>query len=641
MKHISVILILLVACSASYSGNVVLPVSAFASLPDVRGLTLSPNGRMIASIIDVNDENLSGTAVSIFNIETGKKTYPVYTDNQKFVVQWIKWANDKKLLFSARFATVRYGTPVIETRLMMLDMETLDFESVIKEGYLRKMDRIPQFHDRIVDMMPDSEDEIMLALESSNPNISDLYVFNLENRRRTEVSRYMGRGNDWITDRQNNLRIGIEFDETTYRIIHRGADEQKWTTLWEFEAFSADQVWPIGFDEDPNIVYLQAYHNDKLAIFKVDLQDPELKKELMLSNPDYDVDGSLIYSALGKKVVGITYSNDSGFTFWEESYIALQNGLNKALPDTDNIIVGFSEDEQRYLLLTTSDTDAGTYFLGDRKTKALSPIATRYSALSPEIMVEKTLLSYKARDGLEIEAYLSVPLDAEQQPLPTIVFPHGGPISYDDGGFDYWTQFFANRGYAVLQMNFRGSAGYGYDFMKSGLQSWGLEMQHDVEDGTRWAIEQGIADPDRICIVGASYGGYAALMEAARTSDLYACVVSFAGVTDVESLVKSTRRFSNYEVAKKQIGSDYEALSARSPVNMAHQIDVPVLLVHGTKDRSVKVDHSQKMLSALRKEGKDVIYIEQDDGDHYLSNEIHRLELFNAMDTFLNTHLMQ
>jgi len=188
-------------------------------------------------------------------------------------------------------------------------------------------------------------------------------------------------------------------------------------------------------------------------------------------------------------------------------------------------------------------------------------------------------------------------------------------------------------------MNFRGSSGYGYSFIQSGLKSWGLDMQNDVEDGTRWLIDQGIADPERICVVGASYGGYAALMEAARNSDLYQCAVSFAGVTDIPYLVRSSRRYLNYDVVKEQIGSDFRDLKTRSPVNLAEEIDIPVLLVHGTKDRSVRVEHSRRMRSALNRRDKAFTYIEQKDGDHFLSNEVHRLELFEAMDAFLEKHL--
>jgi dipeptidyl aminopeptidase/acylaminoacyl peptidase len=188
-------------------------------------------------------------------------------------------------------------------------------------------------------------------------------------------------------------------------------------------------------------------------------------------------------------------------------------------------------------------------------------------------------------------------------------------------------------------MNFRGSSGYGHDFMQAGLKNWGLAMQDDVEDGTRWLIEQGISDPKKICIVGASYGGYAALMGAIKSPELYQCAVSFAGVTDIAYLVRSSRRYTNYEVVKEQIGSNSRELKKRSPLHNAEQLNIPSLLIHGTKDRSVKVQHSRRMHKALAKLDKDVKYVELDDGTHYLSNNEHRLRAFEEMDVFLGRYL--
>jgi len=223
--------------------------------------------------------------------------------------------------------------------------------------------------------------------------------------------------------------------------------------------------------------------------------------------------------------------------------------------------------------------------------------------------------------------------------LPTIIFPHGGPISYDGGGFDYWTQFFANKGYAVFQMNFRGSSGYGHDFMQEGLASWGLVMQDDVEDGTQWLINEDIADKNNICIIGASYGGYAALMGGIKSPHLYQCIVSFAGVSNVGKLVRSHRHFTNYDIVKKQIGNDYDKLLDSSPVKHSNKINKPVLLIHGTKDRVVDPDQSEDMFEELKNNNKVVEYFELEDADHYLSKNEDRLKTFRKINEFLDKYL--
>nr|WP_254915808.1 S9 family peptidase [Shewanella sp. Shew256] len=545
------------------------------------------------------------------------------------------------MLISAKFPANRYGTPTTETRLVKYDLTTRKTTSVLARSVIDRLSWIPQHQGQIIDMMPDDPDNILLSLDGMGEEVGEDSVLrvNLSQGKSAFIQNSKRKIIGWITDRQHKVRISIYNDDTEYRIYEQPEQKTEPRLLWTFKAFSDESVWPLGFDADPNILFVRAYHQGFEAIFKVNLTDPKLTKELVYANKDTDVEGNLIYSELKKKVIGISEGDGEEYTFWDPEYAGLQNGLKAVLPNAHNYITQFSADERRYIVYSTSSTQPGTYYFGDRDEKALFPIADRYSQLSSEQLADTQYLSYEARDKLKIDAYLTVPKGLEAKQLPTIIFPHGGPISYDSNDFDYWAQFFANRGYAVFRMNFRGSAGYGYEFMKAGLKSWGLEMQNDVEDGTRYLINQGISDPQRICIVGASYGGYAALMGAAMTPDLYRCAVSVAGVTDVAYLVKSSRRFTNYEVVKEQIGDDFSALYERSPVSKADKIRIPVLLLHGDKDRVVKVQHSREMFDELKSRKKNVEYIELENGDHYLSNNDHRLTTFKALDKFLADNL--
>ncbi len=618
-----------------------LPVEAFASIPDVSSVQLSPDGKKIASIVRVDQPKLKGTVVSILDLETGNKDYAIHTDNQKFVLLSLQWANDNTLLISAKFPANRYGTPTTETRLVKYDLTTRKTTSVLARSVIDRLSWIPQHQGQIIDMMPDDPDNILLSLDGMGEEVGEDSVLrvNLSQGKSAFIQNSKRKIIGWITDRQHKVRISIYNDDTEYRIYEQPEQKTEPRLLWTFKAFSDESVWPLGFDADPNILFVRAYHQGFEAIFKVNLTDPKLTKELVYANQDTDVEGNLIYSELKKKVIGISEGDGEEYTFWDPEYAGLQNGLKAVLPNAHNYITQFSADERRYIVYSTSSTQPGTYYFGDRDEKALFPIADRYRQLSSEQLADTHYLSYEARDKLKIDAYLTVPKGLEAKQLPTIIFPHGGPISYDSNDFDYWAQFFANRGYAVFRMNFRGSAGYGYEFMKAGLKSWGLEMQNDVEDGTRYLINQGISDPQRICIVGASYGGYAALMGAAMTPDLYRCAVSVAGVTDVAYLVKSSRRFTNYEVVKEQIGDDFSALYERSPVSKADKITIPVLLLHGDKDRVVKVQHSREMFDELKSRKKNVEYIELENGDHYLSNNDHRVTTFKALDKFLADNL--
>lgn len=640
MKSVPLVLVVCLsslACDASKASPNI-PVAAFATPPDVSQVQLSPDGSRIASLHRVSRDGDLGTAVQVFDLESKTGRYVVYAAVDNYVIKRVRWANNDHLLLSARFPEKRNGVPTTETRLVSVNLKNGEIRNVLSSRFLRRQARVPQFQDQIVDMLPSQENHILLQGNFDSVESSRVIKVDITKRTVSRVTPSRSWVRNWVTDRQERVRIAVLRKDTEYRIEHKAVDSKKWVQLWSFESFSEDSVLPLGFDGDPDILYVSAYHEGRRAVFKVNLTDPELHKELVFSDPKYDAGGHLVYSRLSGEVIGLRHSKGGGFTFWSDEHERLQKGIDAALPDTFNTFYSLSDDERRYVVLATSDKEAGAYFIGDRDKKSLLRFDRRYGALDPELMAEKNAIRYEASDGLEIEGFLTYPNGAEG-PLPAIIFPHGGPISFDGGGFDYWTQYFASRGYVVLQMNFRGSSGYGYDFMASGLQGWGLEMQKDVEDGTRWLIEEGIADPDRICVVGASYGGYAALMEAARNPDLYQCVVSFAGVTDAAYLVQSYRRYTNYEVVKEQVGDNMRALRERSPINLAEQVDVPVLLGHGTDDRRVRVRHSQIMHRALEKNGKNVKYLEFEGGDHFLSNGEHRLRFFREMDAFLNANL--
>ena len=618
-----------------------LPVDAFASLPDVSFVTLSPDGTKIASLIRIRSDKVDGQILGIRDINTNKDIFPVQTDNQKFVILSLTWANNDIVLIKAKYPAIRRGVPTTETRLMKYSLSDDKISSVFSKRTFSRFQFVPQIQSSIVDYLDNDPDHILMSISglSSQSQYKSVIQVSLKSggvKLKQYAEKYI---EDWITDRQHQVRIGIYRDDTSYRIYEQPQANGDMRLLWEFEIFDENAIWPIGFDHDPNILYVNAYHQGLKAIFKVNLTDPDLTKELVYQNEHYDVEGQLIYSTLKQKVIGVDTNIEGEFLFWDQDYIKLNNGLNQVLLESHNVINQLSDDERRYLVYSTGPIESGTYFYGDRDKGELYPIAYRYSQLPPEVLSRPKKVNYNARDGLAIEAFLTTPKNTEAKHLPTIIFPHGGPISYDSTSFDYWAQFFANRGYAVLQMNFRGSAGYGYQFMTSGLKNWGLEMQNDVEDGAHWLIEQGIADPKRMCIVGASYGGYAALMGVAKTPDLYRCAISVAGVTDLEYLIKSSRRYDNSKIVKKQIGDDYDDLYQRSPISKAANIKVPVLLIHGTKDRVVGVRHSEEMYDTLNDLHKSVKYVELENGDHYLSNNKHRLTTFIEIERFLAANL--
>ncbi len=624
--------LLLFSVFANASDNAI-PLETFASLPDVGNVSLSPDGSKIVSLVNVNTPEKQGTAIAIFDVKSKATSYPAYVDNERYVISSVRWKGNDRLLIKARFAESRYGTPTIEYRMVQLDLESKKIRPVLSKRFLESLRYMPNIQTNVIDYLDDDDNAFLLQMGGGNVNGDPgVVLVNLNKGRTRYIQSGMRNVQSWITDTEHTIRIGVYLHETRYKIYERKTADDDFRTLWEFEAFSDNQVWPIGFGKDNNILFVLAPHNGKDAVFKVDLNDPALSKELVYANKHYDVRGSIQRSSLTKEVIGI------GDYYWDQDIAKLQGVIDKSLPGFRTQIISFSADMNRYIVLATSDVEPGIYIVGDRKAKSMDVVAYRYSKISPEMMNEKKAFTYKARDGLEIEGFLTLPGDKKEK-LPTVIFPHGGPISFDNDGFDYWTQFFASRGYAVVQMNFRGSDGYGTDFMQMGLQNWGQAMQDDVADAAKWAIAEGYADPDKICIVGASYGGYAALMGSVKTPDLYKCAVSFGGVTDLAFLVSKSSYYQGHEIVEKMIGDNRRELKSRSPVELAEKIAIPVLLLHGEDDRVVRVHHSREMYDQLKDEDVPVTYIELEKGDHYLSRGNNRLAAFEAMDAFLQTHL--
>lgn len=633
MKNFALLILIFISfCSLAKSNQ--LHYKDIVSIPDVSEVVLAPDGKHIAYTVRVDTETKQGVLVVLYNTEKGETKHLAFSENEKYVITDILWGNNDVLLVKAKFPAARYGTPTTETRLLKVDIHTGKMDGVLSRSFFNKMTYVSNILSTIIDILPEDDDHILMSLSGFNDGVGHSVVkVAITKKGKTKIIRRPKRKIiHWVTDAEHQVRIGLDLDETTYT-VYELLEDGNLKKLWQFEAFSKEQIWPRGFGKDNNVLYVETLHEGKDAIFKVDLTDPKLEKELVFYHQERDVSGSLRRSKETREYVGI------GYHYWDAKYKAFIKAIDNAMPDTDNLLLDKSKDGNNYILFASSDNEPGMYLIGDRKNKTLELFAYKYQKLAPELLAKKEKISYLARDGLKIEGFLTYPQGNKKENLPTIIFPHGGPISYDDGGFDYWTQFFANKGYAVLQMNFRGSSGYGFDFMQQGLAAWGQAMQDDVEDGTRWLIKEGIANKDKICIIGASYGGYAALMGAIKTPELYQCVVSFAGVTDVEALVKAHRSYTNYDIVKKQIGDDFSKLWDVSPQKHADKIKAPVLLIHGTKDRVVRVDQSEDMFDELEDEDKQVEYLEIEKADHYLSNNEHRLQTFGAMDKFLNTFL--
>ncbi|MBV8622574.1 MAG: S9 family peptidase [Herbaspirillum sp.] len=628
------------------------PVRAFAEQPRAQMFVLSPDGSTLAYVLNKDGSSYLSTLV----LGAPAPTVLLTTDNQKYRFQSLRWAGNQRLLASARYPDYRYGVATYESRLIAIDANGGNLNGNLLDSAFRfqRPRNVPQFQDRILGKSAAGPDSVLLALDMERAAQPDVYSLDVKTAQLTRVASNRGYIRQWMADRNGEVRLGYGWREKEMQMIVRAPGDKTWKTLstWvadDYAQVAARAITPLGFDADGRYLYVYADHQGRQALFRIDTADPAFARTLVHDDPQFDLTGQLIWSDWQKQYVGIRYAGQYGKrVYWNEPARALQEEIDRALPGQTNTIFSSSEDGLSLLIASTAPNAPSTIYWLERKSGKMRKIIDTRPALAEHQMPMPRPVSITSRDGTVLHGYVTAPWHraGRSGPTPLVVFPHGGPISRDSGQFDVYAQFFASRGWAVLQVNFRGSSGYGAEFEQAGLQRWGMEMQDDLTDSVRWSIEQGIADPGKICIVGGSYGGYAALMGIIKTPELYRCAVSLNGVTDLRDLLANAQRFDGYEIgAERIIGrwwGDRERLRQTSPINHAAAIRTPLLLIHGKQDRTVLVEQSRDMADALKAAGKrDYRYLELPLGDHQLSREEDRLEVFTEMESFLRRYLDQ
>jgi len=473
-----------------------------------------------------------------------------------------------------------------------------------------------------------------------NQGVDMLYRVNL----RTNVTRALDRGaridtDGWLVDTQGEPVAQTLYDSKRGHWSLRMKLNNAWRTVDEADTpmgsygiagFGRDGksvlVWRT---DDKNKDFLREYGGDKHV---------DLPNDLDLSSLIHDPATLVLLGGVTLKGDDLTY------TFFDETSQKAWNAVIKAFKGDRVSLASWSKDRKHVVVLVDSSEAGQAYALVDLNAKRAVWLGDVYESLTPAAISPVRAVKYKAADGLEITGYLTLPKGRDPKNLPLIVLPHGGPEGRDTPGFDWWSQALASRGYAVLQPNFRGSEGFGWDFVKAGFGEWGKKMQTDLSDGVRDLTKQGVVDPKRVCIVGASYGGYAALAGATLDRGVYRCAVSVAGPSDLRKMLLSVRDANNGETGPSQrywlrfMGADGirdPDLAAISPAQQAAKVDIPVLLIHGKDDTVVRYDQSQAMAAALKKAGKPVSFITLDGEDHWLSRGATRLRMLTETVAFV------
>lgn len=517
------------------------------------------------------------------------------------------------------------------------------YASNINTGVPKNLTPFDSVRVGITDDLPEIDDYILIEMNKRNKEIFDVYRINVNTGEMTMVAENPGNISGWVTDHEGKVRVAATTDGVNTGLLYRETESEPFKEI--LKTNFKETLAPLFFTFDNQNIYAASnLGRDKAAIVKFDIKNGKEIEELY-SHPEVDVE-NLNYSRKRKVLTSIPY------TTWKRQVHFLDDRTKGVYEDLysqlgtnyEVVIVDLTKDESKYLVRTYSDRSLGSFYLYDYETKNLKELADVSPWLNENDLAEMKPIQYTSRDGLTINGYLTLPKGVDPKNLPVVVNPHGGPWYRDVWTFNPEVQFLANRGFAVLQVNFRGSTGYGRKFWEDSFKQWGLKMQDDVTDGVNWLIEQGIADPSRVAIYGGSYGGYTTLAGLAFTPDVYSAGVDYVGVSNLFTFMETIPPYWKpyLEMMYEMVGNpktDSAQFIATSPVFHADKIKAPLFIAQGKNDPRVKKSESDQMIEAMKKRGIEVEYMVKDNEGHGFHNEENRFDFYETMEKFLKKHL--
>jgi dipeptidyl aminopeptidase/acylaminoacyl peptidase len=625
----------------------------FGAREDVRQVSVSPDGKRIAMV-----RALPGAGSAVFVADTSAGTVPnkvLSSSGRPDQIVSCSWSTSARLICNVSTVMLQDAMRLSFSRVLTLNADGSDLKQL--SGETRNGIGGPvQFGGGVIDLLGDDGQSgavlmtrtfgrqqttgTFLASNAAGLGVERVDTTSLA---RQPVERPNERASEYITDGHGVVRImgtrsasdsGMLKGRMTY--LYRKPAQRDWLPMSVVTSTGGVESGfdPWAVDRDLNVAYGFDAHNGRSALYRVSL-DGSLKRELVLDHPNVDVD-SLVRIGRQHRVVGASFATDRRQTvIFDPPLKAIAAALSRALPNQPIVsIVDASANEEKLILFAGSDVDPGRFYLFDRPSRKLAEILPVRPQLAGTTLAPVKPIIFKAADGTMIPAYLTLPVNGVAKGLPAIVLPHGGPGDRDEWGFDWLPQFFASRGYVVLQPNFRGSTGYGSAwFQKNGFQSWRTAVG-DVNDAGRYLLSSGIAAPDKLAIVGWSYGGYAALQSSVLDPDLFKAIVAVAPVTDLETLRGEHRDYTDYNLVDAFIGHGPHVREG-SPARNVDRIKAPVLMFHGDLDQNVGIGESRLMAGRMRDAGKPVELVEFKGLAHQLDDSDTRTQMLAKSDDFL------
>lgn len=611
----------------------------FGSHPDIRGVRLSPDGNKL-SLLKTHPDGF--TIAAVLNLQKPKFIAILNSKKDENEIQWCRWANNERLLCA--FSTViknksifSRGRYLTTTRLMAVNEDATKPKLLMEQQLGETIEtRFSQIQTNIIDMLPDDPDHVLIQTYKRGTGVGKL---NIHTGRYSTKERIRPGVYSWISDGHGNPRLynKINGPQSTWYLLQPGKSTNE--KIREVDINDMDDIWsPRGFGDDVNELLYFTRHEGRMALFGLNLEEDNRSSRLIFSHPKFDI-GSLGRIGKFNRLVRALYAEEKvQIHYFDADVKRIYDMIKEDYPNDNIAIIDEDWNRRYYLVAIASDINPGTYYRFDSQKNKLQRIGAMYSSLRNVRLSKMEAINYPARDGTPIPAYLSLPPSGEKTGLPAIIMPHGGPSSRNVWGFDFLTQYLTAKGYAVLQSNYRGSSGYGKEWLGEGaFQNWRLAID-DITDGAKYLINEGIADEKRISMMGWSFGGYAALMSGIEEPDLYQCIVSIAGVSDPQKIGWDALRFIGGTGAMSFIGQDKDVIRQGAPVYRAADIQDPVLLFHAEKDINVPIDQSEIMHEALEENGKSVEFINYDHAEHNIFPERYRVDLLTRVGEFLDKH---
>jgi dipeptidyl aminopeptidase/acylaminoacyl peptidase len=615
-----------------------LPLETFFKNPQFAGFQISPNGKELAALAPINGR----MNVVIMDMATRQPRAVTGVTSQD--VSGLMWATNERILFfmdkdgSESFGIFAVNTDGSKARTLVQPLE-----AQIKGGRARV--QIVQ----VIDRLDNDPDWVLVSSNERRAAYPDIFKLNIHNGGTRLVERNPGDVTNWFTDWDGNV-IGAGFTdglESGFMLL-RDPEEDEWETITRVR-LGEPTFGPAGITGDGENGYIvsnltpDGQKRDKAGLYRYNFKTKTMG-ELIHEHPEIDCCG-LIQNRKKRDMIGVAYAvGKPERVYTDPRWKQIMDGIDAALPDTVNTISSLDDNETLAVVVASNSRQPAKYYLYDLEKRTLEWLTDSRPWIDASKMAAMTPFEFEARDGRKLHGYLTVPAGSDGKNLPLVINPHGGPWARDGWGFRSETQFLANRGYAVIQVNFRGSTGFGMDHLMSSWKQWGQSMQDDVTDAVNWAIEQGVADRNRVCIYGGSYGGYAAMAGLTFTPDLYRCGINYVGVTDLPLLFKTAPDAwaAGEEQMWAMIGNpktEEEFLEEWSPSNHADKIRAPVFMAYGLQDPRVNIKHARVMEDAMQEAGVDFELMVKKDEGHGFRKEENRYDFYGRMETFLAENL--